>query len=270
MTSPFGTEPVEEVPLERAPLARVIAQVRFPQMGAFTVNDDAANEVVSRLLTDYPLFNEGREMTVTISPDGVTQQPGPARTWQLQDSEKEWQVTFGREFVALHTSAYTSRRDFIRRLADVATHFVEVVQPPFTERVGYRYINRMSGAEIADLPVLVKPEVLGGLAVPTSGFGVTVRHTLSEALYEFGGELDVSQALHARWGQLPPQAVLDPTLPPLDEPSWVLDLDSYRLGKGEFSAAAIRDDSFELAERAYRFFRWAVTDEFLARFGAKA
>ena len=32
MASPFGTEPVPEVPLERAPIVRVLAQVRFPEL----------------------------------------------------------------------------------------------------------------------------------------------------------------------------------------------------------------------------------------------
>jgi uncharacterized protein (TIGR04255 family) len=244
-----------------------VAQVRFPRLTALTVSDDAAKAIAATLVADYPLLSEGRDITVTLTPEGVSQQPGPNRTWQLQDAEQEWQVTFGGEFVSVHTSAYTKRDDFIARLAQVAERFVEVVRPPFTERVGVRYINRLDESDLPALPKLVRKEMLGGLAVPTAEHGVAVTHTLSEALYDLSPKHpDVGDGLHVRWGQLPPGAVLDPVLPAVDAPTWVLDLDSFRVRKDEFSSATISAEARELADRAYRFFRWAVTEEFLLRF----
>ena len=270
-SSPFGTEPVEEVFLPQAPLARVVAQIRFPRLAALSVSDDAANAISLALSKEYPLLNETTETAVVITPEGVTQQPGAGRLWHLQDAELAWQVTFGREFVALHTAAYTRRDDFLERLARVTQCFTDVVAPPFSERIGIRYINRLEEPFMAVLAELVRPEVLGGLAVPMQEHGVALAHTLSEALYSMDPTgPGVTDALHARWGLLPSGSVLDPTLPAVDAASWVLDLDSFRMRRGAFETAAISDEVRTLADRAYRFFRWVVTPEFLTRFGADA
>lgn len=270
VSSPFGAEPVEEVPLIRAPLARVLTQIRFPRLSALSVNDDAANRIAIELAADFPIFNEGREQVVTITPEGVSQQPGAGRNWQLQDAEQEWQVTFAPDFVALHTSAYVDRHHFVERLNQVIKCFADVARPPRTDRIGMRYINRLEEQHLARLPELLRPEMLGGLAVPTVPQHVLVVHALNEALYNLPSTAPhYVDSLQARWGQIPAGATLDPTLPPVSTPSFLLDLDSFRMGHGEFTPSAISDCASELAERAYRFFRWTVTEQFLDEFGAE-
>jgi uncharacterized protein (TIGR04255 family) len=74
--------------------------------------------------------------------------------------------------------------------------------------------------------------------------------------------------LRVRWGWLPAGVALDPNgLEPVDEPSWVLDLDAFREGERPFEPGAIVAEAQALAERAYGFYRWSVTDAFLTRFG---
>jgi uncharacterized protein (TIGR04255 family) len=147
---------------------------------------------------------------------------------------------------------------------------VEVARPPRTERIGVRFINRVEEPDLPLLPSLVQAPMLAGLAVPTSEHGVTVAHTLSEALYQLPSDRPaLLDALQARWGQLPGGATLDPTLPALDMPSWVLDIDSSRAGAAEFTAEEISKVAEQLARRAYRFFRWAVTLDFLKHFGGE-
>ncbi len=269
LSSPFGDEEVEDVFLPDAPLARVVAQIRYPRLSVLATDDAGANAIAAALRDTYPLLNEAQEVSVTITPEGVSQAPGGGRLWQLRSVDLDWQVSFGPEFVSLDTSAYTSRENFTARLEAVLTCFADKIAPPFAERIGVRYINRVENATVDELKELVRPEVLGGLAVPMHT--VTMAHSLSEALYNLRPDIlkggAVMDGLQARWGVLPPGAVLDPTLPPVPTSSWVLDLDSFRVGKADFAADAIAGEVRNLAERAYRYFRWVVTPTFLTRFG---
>jgi uncharacterized protein (TIGR04255 family) len=87
---------------------------------------------------------------------------------------------------------------------------------------------------------------------------------MTEALFRVD-----DQQLLARWGHLPPYATVDPYLvDPLDKKSWVLDLDAFIDGTRPFLADTLVTQAKALTERAYAFFRWAVTDEFLKRYGA--
>ena len=270
LSSPFGNEPIAEVPLGRSPLLRVLAQVRFPPLSTLSIGDDTAKRVATELSHDYPVFNEGREMVVTISPQGVSQQPGGGRTWELQDADGNWHVTFGSNFVSVHTSAYLSRNDFVARLNQVISCFMSAASPPRTERIGVRYINGLEEGDLTDLPALVRPEMLGGLAAPHVEYEVRVERALSEALYHLPStNVSSGDSLQARWGLLPPGTIIDPTLPGIPSPIWLLDMDSFRTGHGEFTSAAVSSAALGLAERAYRFFRWVITDDFLTRFGAR-
>lgn len=264
--SPFGNELVAEVPLTDAPLVRVLSQVRFPRLAALAAGEDTANAFAAAMGADYPILNEQREVSVTITPEGVTQAPGTARVWQLRSADEQWQVSFGDSFLTVDTAAYTSREDFAASVLNAWRCFVDVVRPPFVERVGVRYINRVAdAATLNDLPTLVRPEALGGVMVALAG-DVSLSHSMHEALYH----LDERNGLQARWGVLPPGAVLDPTLPPVPETSWVLDLDAFRVGRNDVDPGQVGEHVEQLAERAYRYFRWVVTPEFLTRFGGEA
>lgn len=56
---------------------------------------------------------------------------------------------------------------------------------------------------------------------------------------------------------------------PVDDASWVLDLDASH-GEREFDSAAIVDQVQLFSDRIYRYFRWVVTDDFLTSHGAAA
>ena len=261
--SPFGSAVVDEVPLANAPLVRVLAQVRYPRLVSMRPEraDATVGRVVDRLGETYPILGEEHEVTVSLGPEGLS--PTPAgRLWRLKNTEDNWQVTIGDAFVALDTTAYVSRGDFATRMQTVLEAVLDSVQPPYVDRVGIRYTNRIDGASaLADLPSLVRAEMLGGLAF-ASNEQVAVSHTLDEALYKANG-----QALHARWGLLPANAQIDASLPPVPHPSWIFDLDSFKDVRSESDATSLAGQVGRLAEGAYEFFRWATTPRFLIFFG---
>jgi uncharacterized protein (TIGR04255 family) len=265
-------EDLEEIHLPNAPLARVVAQVRYPRLTALAANDDGANAIAFALRNPYPIFHESREAAITITPEGLSQAPGGGRLWQLRTPEQDWQVSFGPEFVAIETSAYTSREDFATRLEAVLECFAEKVAPPFAERIGIRYTNRIENAAIDELKTLVRPEALAGLLVP--GSQGTVARSLTHVLYNMHPNATLGDAvtdgLQVYWGLLPPEAVVDPTLAPVSSPSWVLDLDSFRVGKSDIASSVIADDVRNLGKRAYQYFRWVVTADFITRYGGRS
>ncbi len=262
--SPFGTEHLDEVPLTSSPLARVLAQIRFPSLSALVGNDEVANAYAAAVRHDYPILEVQQELSVKIAPEGLTQVPGPSHTWRLRSADEGWQVSFGPTFLAIDTNAYTSRSDLVHRLEEAWRSFVATVDPPFIDRVGVRYINRIVDQAIIDeISHLVRRELLGGLAVMSPN-NVRLEHSMSESLYQVG---DLN-ALQVRWGLLPPGAMLDPTLEPVPGASWVLDLDSFHTEKTGCDPALVAHRVTDLSERAYRHFRWAVTPSFLNRFGA--
>ena len=260
---PFGDDEIAEVPLSRAPLLRVLTQLRFPPLVVLNKTSMPATlaPVLQQLGKDYPISEEGHEVQVEIGPEGMRQTPGGSLV-TLANANKTWQVTIGTSFLSLQTSAYVSRQDFVRRLSTVLQALVSHVSIPYFERIGFRYTNRVEDpAQLQDIERLVHPALLGGYSPSTSG-SVKMRHSMSETLYQLDDKM-----LGARWGFLPPGGSMDPSLPAANSRSWVFDLDAYtevQLDPEPISSVEARVS--ELSEAAYRYFRWGVTDEFIKTF----
>lgn len=265
LASPFGLDPFDEVPLPRAPLAQTLTQIRFPSQSALALGgDDVAADLARALRTTYPVFNKESQFAVTISLDGTAvPTPDEAKIWRLSSADESWQVSFTSTFLTLSTSRYTSRDDFCDRLSAAWSHFGNVVGQPAAQRIGFRYINRVDDRNVLDnLAAMVRPEIMG--ATFSGGSEAPIARSLTENHYVLQDE-----GLLARWGILPPGDTFDPfALPPHALTSWVLDLDAFRTFAGPAGIGADVPEIVKgLSLRAYRYFRWAVTREFLAQFG---
>jgi uncharacterized protein (TIGR04255 family) len=266
--NPFAVQEPGYVPLEPDPLVRTIAQVRFQQLTKFTANEDAvAAAIAAALADDYPLIEEGREVSVTLTPGGMTESSTSTRLWRLASAEGSWQVSFGGTFLSVDTTAYTRRSDFAQRFAAAWEALNAQVSVPFITRLGVRYLNQLTDQEthLNRLSELLRPEVLG-VATAEEDSAAELVSTISETQYRFAG----GGFFRARWGLLPAGTVIDTASQPYDYPTWVLDTDSYQ----EFTPGAKKpDDLIEdvkaLSLHGYRFFRWAVTAEFLTAFGGE-
>jgi len=135
--------------------------------------------------------------------------------------------------------------------------------PIIFDRFGLRYVNRLPGTNTDELRRLVNHEALGLIASHAFAEGIELRHAFSESRFE----LKDRGILLARWGYLPPNVSLDPSLEPATETSWLLDLDMSVNGPTEFAPDRIIALARDFHEVIYRFFRWATTDELLAARG---
>lgn len=257
---PLVAPPPTEVPLPNAPLVRVIAQVRFPLVVAIEQRDFVA-PFQEAVRAKYPVLRQEQTQGLVMSPTGVA--PVAAQTaWRFSDIEGHWRVSLTPDFLALETTSYASRSDFLERLREVIDALDEHVEPKLVDRLGVRYIDRIARDAVKDIATLVRPEVRGIVGTPAAS---RVVHAISESMFT----LDGTHVL-ARWGCLPPGATVDPAaIEPTDELSWILDLDMFSTSPMPFSVERVLEEARRFAERIYTFFRWAVTDDFLRRYGGK-
>lgn len=257
---PFGAA-VPSVHLSRSPLTFVVVQVRFPLVVSIG-EESFIGPFQEQIRGTYGDLRREVEAQILLGPDGVRYDKGGV-VWRFSDARAGWEVALAPEFVALATSQYTNREDFLGRLRQLLAALDGWLQPPKIRRLGVRYIDRVQDqAHLGRLSELLRPEILGPQNVRRPE-AVILNNVLTDCEYRFGDD----SSLRGRWGWLGPRMTFDPAVTPVDSPSWVLDLDASH-GERDFDVAAITDQAQLFTDRIYRFFRWAVTDEFLAAHGA--
>lgn len=261
--NPLTDLPPPEVPLKSAPLVRVMAQIKFSEVLGVENPEVVARFQDAISKTYSVLTREAGIVMPTVFP-GMSPQH-PMTHWRFADSAVDWQwrVTLTSQFITLEVVRYTSRREFFGRLEAILGAVELHIKPAMAVRLGVRYINRITGKELEDASLLVRPEIAG---VVGTEMAAAVSLSLSESVFNMG-----DQRMTARWGMLPANATVDPAaIEPIQERCFLLDLDVYDESPGVFDAHSIAQRGLQFAERSYTFFRWAVTPEFLRRFGAES
>jgi uncharacterized protein (TIGR04255 family) len=262
--NPLVAAPPEEIPLSEAPLIRVIAQVRFPAILSLEERNFVA-PFQEKIRAQYPILQPDQTRNVVIGSQGL--ESSFSMAWRFIDKTEKWRVSVTSNFVTLETTDYLSRTDFLQRFRDILVATVGHIKPQVLERLGLRYIARLTGQEAVQLKDFVRPEVSGILASDIANYAEQV---ISDSFFNLP---DQRGQIHSRWGRLPANVTVDPSaIEPLTEPSWILDLDMFTtpfLEIKEFDVEAIMDDTSYFAKRLYTFFRWAVTERFLSHFGGE-
>jgi uncharacterized protein (TIGR04255 family) len=260
IANPLEGPPPAEVPLQAAPLVRVIAQLRFPEILSVEQREFVAPFQEATRGT-YAVLRQEQTQGILLGPGGIAPVK-PKIAWRFSDTTGDWRVSLTSEFLALETTKYVSRSDFFSRLQFLTEAVIEHIGPSQLDRLGVRYIDRITGPEVDAIASLVRPEVRGivGTSIATQAV-----HTISESLFEL-----TDARMLARWGCLPPGQTVDPAaIEPAAVKSWILDLDMFSVAPMPFGVDQVISEAQRYAERIYALFRWAVTDEFLIRFGGK-
>ena len=262
---PLAGPPPPEVPLTDPPLVRVIAQVRFPLIASLEKREFIAS-FQEAIRGRYPVLHPEESRGVVFGPQGIVDARSNT-SWRFTEASGPWRVTLASDFLALETTRYSCRDDFMQRFRVVLQALKDHVDPKVVDRLGVRYIDRVVGPNLTDLPQLVRPQVAGILGSPLSAH---VAHAISENVFVLPGD---EGQVTVRWGLLPAQSTIDPGgLEPIAEPSWILDTDAFQsfpAGSRELSVNSVVEQARGFAERIYSIFRWTVTDEFLRRYGGE-
>lgn len=247
----FGEHYVEGRGLQGAPVIRVLAQVRWPNFANHEARIGILLEALnSELGEEYPRYEAAQEIQLVLGGDAFQsqQQAGPT-LHRLSSWDLAWTITLAPGFIVLETAKYTRRSDFLARLGRVLSVIQETRQIPVISRVGYRYTNRVDDpAELDAWIDRLIPSMRGHFGLPLSDSISPIQST-GEALMSID-----DRGLMARWAVLPPNAVIEPTIPPSPRLSWILDLDSFREQEGAFDVEAVLVEAGVLAANAFQFF----------------
>lgn len=258
---PLGGPAPDEIPLSRAPLVHVVLQARFSSV----LKIDTREGIVAfqeNIRADYPLLEQSqvRQFRIDMGVDAPSVQPTDSNLWRFSNANKTWLLSLASDVITLESRRYDGRTDFLARWLQALSQVEECFAPGLAVRLGARYINRMQGESLTELGRWVRPNLLG-VAQPE------LRAHVTEAISQ--ANLQVAEgALLLRWGIVPAGGSIDPAVPALDNPSWVLDIDVSSTAQRPFSAPDLTESFRALAGRAYTIFRYAITDAGLDHFGA--
>ena len=267
---PLCSMPTSEVPLPRSPLAQVIAQVRFPPILAIHGPETVAG-FQEALRETYPHLSKHQVHIIDLTGD-PTPNINQDVMWRLADREQDpqWQVSLGTGFVSLATTGYDSRQNFLDRLRTVVSAVEHTFKPADAQRLGLRYIDRLTGEAVERIDDLIRPEILGIMCpsgTSSSALTESIAHVMTEAQFVARNDSRVQ----GRWGMLPPNATHDPNvLEPIADPSWVLDLDMFTSVPQPFTNENLLTTATSFAECLYWLFREIVSEEFLSFYGGES
>jgi uncharacterized protein (TIGR04255 family) len=274
MPHPYFSDVPEQVPLPDAPLVKVLARVNYDQQLHVGTNAELAAQLQSSFKAQYPLVEEqqaisltfkleqGRDTTEKQTPTGESS----SKFYRFKSLDGIWSVVVARDFVSLETTRYSSRADFVQRLSNVVQVVESKVAPNICTRVGVRYVDRVSGAELSRLSELVSEPYRGPFNI-----GDINSDGFFRADY-FVKEQDSGIGVLNRWGLLPGAKTHDFfVMPPSSEPCWFLDIDASLAWPGKrFDSTEVTSVVEQLCARAYSVFRHVVTPQFIVAYGGKS
>jgi uncharacterized protein (TIGR04255 family) len=162
LTPPLGGLPPPEVSLPHAPLARVVAQVRFP--GILKIdNKEGVAGFQDAIRREYPLFEQAtsQQFEVQIGPGGPNIRQVPGNLWRFSDAQRRWRLALVTDSLTLETEHYASRTDFVARWTNALAAIERAYDPQIVLRTGMRYISRVQGKPLEVIDELVNPDIIG-------------------------------------------------------------------------------------------------------------
>ena len=243
-------------------MALVLCQLRWPDFSHLQGDLTETARAFGSTIDGYPVVSNLQEVAYTITPEGVTQAPGE-KILQWHSVDGVWHVSLSRRFASLYCTSYKSFSDFLARFERVLAALETRIKIPLIDRVGVRYVNRITDARLVEnLVEYVRPEVLGYTGLTGILEDVQLGSSANQARYLAG-----DAALQVRSGLVPSGETVDPAVPPVQVPSWVLDLDASSEKIVPFDVSAVLAAAGRLSDFAYDFFKYISTEGFLKEFG---
>ena len=239
--------------LPRSPLDLVVCQLRFearPQVRdaqlALAI-DEALGGAQGRYVRLEQV--QAQEVNFVVGP-GAAPAVGPAQAssgWRLQTADGQWIVSLMPDHVALETTHYTTWEDFRERMHELIDVTVQHIAPGIEQRLGLRYIDRISEVEArspADWTRYLAAELLG--LVLHEGLGSAVTAARQQVL------LDLNEGYSCTFthGFLPGEA---------ERLNYVLDYDVHREGGRPFDADLVKQALDVLHDDALKLFQASIT-----------
>lgn len=242
--------------LSGSPLELVICQIRFearPEVSGaefgFQFHEALGGEGGRYPRLD-PIQHQNLELNVTEDAEPQVKTTTRQTGWTMKSADGDWGVTVVPDHVAIETSAYTTwDDDFEPRLREVIAAVAGVLKPALTQRIGLRYVDRITELEldsVQDWKDYICPELLGPAL--HEGFGEAVRATHQT----IGLEVDPGVMATMQHG-----AIRSDEGKKVD---YVLDYDIARTQSRRFDEGALMEDAIAFNRIALQLFQASVED----------
>lgn len=244
--------------LGKSPLRLVVCQIRFEEKPAVAEPEAGLSlfESLGGANGPYPSFSEfrGEQVDITVSPgSSIAAQKTQLSGWRLASEDQNWSVILLPSSVSLETRAYTSwTRDFEARVRSIIEAVVDQVRPQIQMRLGLRYVDLITRAEITsprDWHGWIEESLLGPVMHPQLGAAVLSAQQQVEI------DADNGTRCTLRHG-----TVLDAST---SKPAYLLDWDIHSDAPKVFDQQAILDSLFAFNRLALKLFQVAITPEML-------
>ena len=235
--------------------AEVICQLRFPEILAIAAK--APVEFQEAIRAEFPQFSRRQETPapkLAGTPGNLTlQNQPPVINYQFASADGVWRVNLTSRFISLTCANYTSWEDFAGKLDKPLAAFIRTYKPAYFERVGLRYLNFISRAQLGlegvPFSELIAPCYLGPLAEEDVSEAAAARCSVDTEMAIRGG---CRVKLHAGPGLVKRNGVED------KEVKFIFDQDLYMPGQLQLNLAAGALQT--LHAQADSLFRGAVTE----------
>jgi uncharacterized protein (TIGR04255 family) len=234
--------------LVRSPLTLVVCQVSHEQIDVGDPNLAAAirDEVKDR----YPTLEQ---QVAQFAVSGGQADPAllspPTLGWKLRSPDSSWNLVISPRFYSLETTRYQDWSDFRQRLEQVSQAVVDTAHPALAQRIGLRFINRITHPEVknvVDWRPLIDSSFLGLIAHDKLGDLVTSSQQVLQL--SFDDELFVI----IRHG-----VFREPGVP--GEEAYLVDQDCYVHPGENFSIKHVMDSAEKLHMLVLQIFQQAMT-----------
>ena len=257
--------------LTNSPLSLVLAQVRFPSdVTAFAPERlPDFDEIMSE---QYPMARNEQEPPLQIQTPAGTIQIGPQQVRRVyMTSDLGWRVALSNSFITVYSAKtgdkiqYQGREDCVHRLEWVVSKLSGYANGVPAARIGYRYVDVLKMDTLDSIHNLFQS--------PTFGLGCHA-NTPENEIAALNNDIILKceesshrDSLHVRCSIVPAGTVLDQSIPPTEDSSWVVDIDSFHDDMVQFKPYDIKNVALRLANHGHDFFfNHIITTDFIQMF----
>ncbi len=252
--------PVDEVPLQNAPVAEVICQVRFPPI--LRINAEQPVDFQEAVRDRFPQLELQQGLKVQFDPLANVEPLAQteSRVYRFKAEDDSRMIALAPNFFAVSTTAYRGWQDFLADLELAWINAIKIYKIRSATRIGLRYVDHLTQQNTQvnaaqDVWGFLRPELTALWAAQPWREPIQAVHHL--VLAAFDDERLTLRAGYQRDYQRE------------DEPICVLDFDCFAEGSG-LALADLLERCERYHELIYRAFRWSIRDDRLAVFGIDA
>lgn len=241
---------------ENNQLYEVICQLRFPEILTINENVPAAfQDEIRAIFPQYSCRAESQPPKIANN-SGILkiEQPPVVNNYQFVSEDGTWRVNLTSRFISLSCSYYTNWETFAKRLDSPLVAFIKTYKPAYFERIGLRYMNFFSRAQLSleEVPFseLFEQPFLGILGENDVNEKSAMRSSVDAEVTLDGG---CRVTIHSGPGMVQRNGTQD------KEVKFILDQDLFMPGNipVNYSAGALET----LHRQAFPIFRSAITEK---------